>query len=244
VDTNGPEDGARMTHNPRKLVGFFALLLGIWIVTYWLWAPAPPAITFGESSTGPDSPRPPALTRVVSEPVAPPAPSPAVAGARTPQPQTEIPTRQVMEKPQFREYTVQRGDTSFEAIAARREVYGDKKLGGAIAGANPLVSPHKLIAGRTVLRIPLDPSNIQGKVVTIKSPPVEPPTKPVPPAEDEFYTVQPGDTLSGIAKARYGRSALWELILEANSDQLTDPAKIKAGMRLRMPPAPAPANTR
>jgi nucleoid-associated protein YgaU len=42
------------------------------------------------------------------------------------------------------------------------------------------------------------------------------------------YTVQAGDTLSGIAKKHLG-------VFNANRDQLTDPDKIKPGQVLKMP---------
>ena len=66
--------------------------------------------------------------------------------------------------------------------------------------------------------------------------PVEPPP---PPPEAETYTVQPGDTLSRIALHFYGQSSLWTLIFEANRDILDDPARIRPGMVLKIPPKPA-----
>jgi nucleoid-associated protein YgaU len=56
---------------------------------------------------------------------------------------------------------------------------------------------------------------------------------------ERTYTVQAGDTLSSIAKLVYGRSGLWTLIFEANRDLLSDPAKIRPGQVLRIPPQPA-----
>ena len=47
--------------------------------------------------------------------------------------------------------------------------------------------------------------------------------------------VQPGDTLSKIAKQIYGDFRLWTLIYEANRDQLTSPSLIRVGMELRIP---------
>ena len=49
------------------------------------------------------------------------------------------------------------------------------------------------------------------------------------------YTVQPGDTLSKIAKAQLGSAQDYNRIFEANRDQLTDPDQIKPGQVLRMP---------
>jgi LysM repeat protein len=49
------------------------------------------------------------------------------------------------------------------------------------------------------------------------------------------YTVKPGDTLSGIAKAQLGNASAYTKIFEANRDQLSDPDKIKPGQVLKLP---------
>ena len=49
------------------------------------------------------------------------------------------------------------------------------------------------------------------------------------------YTVQPGDTLSGIAKAHLGDGNAYMKIFDANRDQLSDPDKIKPGQVLKLP---------
>jgi nucleoid-associated protein YgaU len=49
------------------------------------------------------------------------------------------------------------------------------------------------------------------------------------------YTVQPGDTLSGIAKKHLGDGNAYMKIFDANRDQLSDPDKIKPGQVLKMP---------
>jgi len=56
-----------------------------------------------------------------------------------------------------------------------------------------------------------------------------------PPAPSKTYTVQPGDTLSKIAKANLGNASDYVKIFEANRDQLSDPDKIKPGQILRIP---------
>jgi N-acetyl-anhydromuramyl-L-alanine amidase AmpD len=53
------------------------------------------------------------------------------------------------------------------------------------------------------------------------------------------YTVQPGDTLSLIAKQLYGRASLWPTIFEANRDILSDPGRLHAGQVLKIPPKQA-----
>jgi nucleoid-associated protein YgaU len=49
------------------------------------------------------------------------------------------------------------------------------------------------------------------------------------------YTVEPGDTLSKIAKAHLGDGNAYMKIFEANRDQLSDPNLIKPGQVLRLP---------
>lgn len=55
-------------------------------------------------------------------------------------------------------------------------------------------------------------------------------------AGGEFYTVQKGDTLSGIAQAHYGDAMKYPTIFEANRPMLKDPDKIYPGRKLRLPP--------
>jgi nucleoid-associated protein YgaU len=59
-----------------------------------------------------------------------------------------------------------------------------------------------------------------------------------PPEEPRTYTVQPGDTLSSIAKQVYGASSLWRIIFEANRNILSDPGRIRPGQVLIIPPKP------
>lgn len=56
-------------------------------------------------------------------------------------------------------------------------------------------------------------------------------------ASARTYTVKSGDTLSKIAKEHLGDANSYNLIFEANKDQLTDPDKIKPGQVLKIPAA-------
>jgi nucleoid-associated protein YgaU len=56
-----------------------------------------------------------------------------------------------------------------------------------------------------------------------------------PAEEPQVYVVQPGDSLSKIAKAVYGDANRWKEIFEANKEQLTDPNLIRPGQELRIP---------
>ena len=49
------------------------------------------------------------------------------------------------------------------------------------------------------------------------------------------YTVQPGDTLSKLAKQFLGNAGDYMKIFNANKDQLSDPNLIKVGQVLKIP---------
>ncbi|MEM9303827.1 MAG: LysM and BON domain-containing protein [Pseudomonadota bacterium] len=54
--------------------------------------------------------------------------------------------------------------------------------------------------------------------------------------QSDTYTVQSGDTLSGIAKKVYGNASKYMQIFEANTPMLKDPNRIYPGQVLRIPP--------
>jgi nucleoid-associated protein YgaU len=54
-------------------------------------------------------------------------------------------------------------------------------------------------------------------------------------ADGRTYKVQPGDTLSKIAKEFYGDANKYQRIFEANRDKLENPDKIRAGQELTIP---------
>ena len=56
--------------------------------------------------------------------------------------------------------------------------------------------------------------------------------EPPPPT---FYTIEKGDSLSKIAKEKYGDAGLWKKLFEANREVIEDPDKIYPGQRIRIP---------
>ncbi len=60
---------------------------------------------------------------------------------------------------------------------------------------------------------------------------------PAEKAAAQTYTVQPGDSLSKIAKHFYGDAGAYMKIFQANTDRLSDPNKIQAGQELIIPAA-------
>jgi lysozyme len=111
-------------------------------------------------------------------------------------------------------YTVRPGDT-LSAIGAQ---FG--------------VDWHAIYAANKGLIGP-DPNRIQaGWVLTIPAGGSAPAPAPAP--AQRTYTVQPGDTLSGIA-AQQGVAGGWQAIFDANRDVLSDPNQIYPGQVLRLP---------
>lgn len=53
--------------------------------------------------------------------------------------------------------------------------------------------------------------------------------------EARSYIVQPGDSLSKIAKKFYGNANEWRKIFEANKDRISNPDMIQPGWALKIP---------
>jgi nucleoid-associated protein YgaU len=49
------------------------------------------------------------------------------------------------------------------------------------------------------------------------------------------YTIQPGDSLSKIARKYYGNPADWQKIYQANKDKIKDPNMIYPGQKIIIP---------
>ena len=85
------------------------------------------------------------------------------------------------------------------------------------------------------------PDQIQDETIEIQKVIVDSapePAKEIPaPPTSEFqtYKIQKGDTLWSIARKFYGSGKEWRKIYEANQDSISNPAKIKTGMEIRIP---------
>ncbi|HEX8547903.1 MAG TPA: LysM peptidoglycan-binding domain-containing protein [Cytophagaceae bacterium] len=53
--------------------------------------------------------------------------------------------------------------------------------------------------------------------------------------QQEIYEVKKGDSLSKVALQYYGDMKQWPKIFEANKNQISDPNKIKVGLKLIIP---------
>jgi polar amino acid transport system substrate-binding protein len=99
------------------------------------------------------------------------------------------------------------------------------------------VSPHPLgEADAAVAGAPAPAAGAADQTASVTSDAVEPGAGAG--ANFEAYVVQPGDTLSRIARQFYGdaRAASWQRIYEANRDVIgDDPGRLRVGMRLQIP---------
>lgn len=224
-----------MDHQGGRIAAGLACLVVVWVIVYWLWTPTEPRISFGDSSLVPpprqaDAPgvRPAMPSAVVD---APPRPSvdPALqaqgtAATAPPAAASTRPTQGVI-PPQFEEYTVREGDT-FASIAQR--FLGSRARADLIARANPLVDPTRIRAGR-VIRIPKDPSNIQGRPIESQTP------QAATDAAVRRHTVARGDTLTSISRRYYGSIRHTDRILRANRSVLSRPEDLRPGQVLVIP---------
>ncbi len=86
---------------------------------------------------------------------------------------------------------------------------------------------------------PQPPAAPESQTVTASAAPApapESPTETQPADESQFYTIQKGDTLSGIAKKFYGSANKYMYIFEENTGVIENPDKIYPGQTIRIPP--------
>ena len=230
-----------MTDSTSRLVGVFCVLVAVWVVVYWWWDPArdPVRVSFAAEPTDLRPVHIDAAPETAPPPIVHPAPR--TEPRATPEPQTRLPARPMpnpeprpvdplvgVVPPAFEDYTIRPGDT-YAAIAQAR--YGDERYWESIARANPLKDPRRIRPGE-VIRLPVDPSNVQGRRVGDTP-------DPAPPRQQLDYVVKPGDTLGQISESFYGSARYAELIFEANRESLRDADDIRVGQTLRIPPPPA-----
>jgi nucleoid-associated protein YgaU len=233
-----------------RILGVVVVIALGWVGVYWWMSPSQPKISFDGSGPGaamakapaPQQREKPVMVDVKRSPLvkqggqgAPTSPLPPKTDARQSRTKQDLSppvTGPVVEPPRFNSYTVRDGDT-IESIATME--LGSAKLADAIRRANPLKDMTRLKTG-DVIRIPVDPTNIQGK----PSPSAPAPTPPAGQTEVAVeYTVKAGDSLSKIAKEQYGNTSYKDLIFQANRDRLKTENSLREGQKLRLPPKPA-----
>jgi nucleoid-associated protein YgaU len=150
--------------------------------------------------------------------------------------------------PTGEEYVIKDGDT-LDKIAQKHKTTASK-----IVEANPGLKPTALQPGKKLLL----PGKAEKPVVEKKDEAVvKPETAPTPQAPTpapapkpsdmkvvdgkKVYTVQAGDTLSGISVKVYNTSRHYQKIYEANKDAIEDPNTLQVGLNLVMPELPVKA---
>lgn len=226
-----------MAHESSQRVLLSMMLLAVlWIGVYWGWGPSEgvPSVTFDRPVGG-------GAAAVVDERGAgdvvaerPVLREPGGAGGDEDVGGGESSGPLRVEPPRFREHTVRAGET-LESIA--RRAYGEGRYWRAIAQANPLMDAERIDAG-DVIRLPIDPDNVQGVLVDAAGDRAEP--APAAPPEFVEYLVKSGDTLSEIALSYYGSMRYADLIYEANGDVMRSRDDLRLGATLRLPAKPNP----
>ncbi len=230
----------------RVFFGLCMLVL-VWIGVYWMWQPTheqEPTITFDRLPGGEVDSQP----RAMDEDEAQAADFSVVSGrgpggdAVDDEPVSEPINESVVEPivapvlipPEFTEHVVEPGEL-MQTIAKR--YYGSIDEWAVIAKANPGVDPQKLKPGM-VLRIPVDRTNIQGKLVGVETHPGV--IRSHTPSDSKVieYMVQSGDSLSVISQRIYGSSRYARFIYESNRDILRSMDSISIGQVLKLPPLP------
>lgn len=174
----------------------------------------------------------PAATLVQTYPPPKPLPSeeppPSPAG-EAPLPEPPSPPNEPAPEPSepatSAQYTVREGDALWDIVKAH---YGrvSPSLVRKVATHNRLADENDIHPG-DVLKLPPEQAIRQEE------------PEPSAPAQ-EWYTVQPGETLITIAEKIYGDENEWERLLLANRKLLRDNQRnLKAGMRIRVPKPPS-----
>jgi nucleoid-associated protein YgaU len=223
----------------RRAAAAAIVLVVVWIATYWLW-PSPgeggPRVSIDDPQSAVVVGEPERSVNITPEPRESDLASPVIDPIREPREVEADPDEASdlrVEPPQFREYTVRRGD---QIMTISQRVYGETRHWQAIAKANPSVDPQRLRAGQT-LRIPVDPENVQGVVVGGESETPKPAQEPE--AGVVEHIVQRNDSLWKIAASFYGDGTKWTIIRDANRDLVgAEGQKLRPGMTLVIPPAP------
>ena len=104
-------------------------------------------------------------------------------------------------------------------------------IGGAVAASPAATAPHVVRAHLDDAALPTSPDHVASTEAAAAHA-----------TAGRTYTVQAGNTLSGITQRFYGKDADWRSLYAANQSKISDPNVIYVGEELRLPrhlPAPA-----
>jgi LysM repeat protein len=114
-------------------------------------------------------------------------------------------------------------------------------IGGAVAASPAATAPHVVRAHLDDAALPAAPAHTASTEAAGARAATTRPAKTEASAR-HTYTVQAGNTLSGITQRFYGKDANWRSLYAANESTVSDPNVIYVGEELRLPrhlPAPA-----
>jgi len=193
-----------------------SLATGLVAVAFFLLLtrPQPPQVSLPEK-TAPEELTPIAVQQPVTPPVAPAPASPATTPSETPPEEKPTPPEPVP-------IAAQQTAISQEAPAPALSVLTLPETPPVPATPPPNEQPQSPPA-------PLLPS--ENLATTGTQPLADEATKQHRP---DFYTVQPGDSLSLIAVRRFCHEPSWQKIYQLNRDQIADPRRVLPGMALRL----------
>ncbi|MBN1991375.1 MAG: LysM peptidoglycan-binding domain-containing protein [Anaerolineae bacterium] len=131
-----------------------------------------------------------------------------------------------------------RGRWKYVTVVGNKAEVSDSQLARLRSGGAALVQ--RISGDPSAVRAALDELVAKEVRFLTAAPdePGQPGPEPSPEEQWRTYTIQPGDTLSFVAKQMYGQANLWRIIFEANRDILTDPGRIQPGQVLKIPPKP------
>lgn len=132
-------------------------------------------------------------------------------------------------------YTVKTGDT-LSRIASRQYGSSAKRVIDAIFDANraTMSSPNDLRSGATIDLPAIDGLEPGDGQVTRGNPPQKTEVVENQP-QYRWYQIRKGDRYSTIAQKQLGSAGRWKELAELNRDIFPDPAKIRFGVRIRIP---------
>jgi nucleoid-associated protein YgaU len=144
----------------------------------------------------------------------------------------------------MKEYTAEPGD-SLSKIAQKFLGSGGKAARDSIVKANPSLqdNPDLIVAGRTykipaaIASAPAQQPQPQSREI-VSVPPAQPAGARTASSAENWYTVQPGDTLWKIATEQLGTPSAVNAIKELNKETLRGGDTITANMKLRLPGKP------
>ena len=143
--------------------------------------------------------------------------------------------------PKVVEFEIHPGGSVWKLIKREYAVTGGRvaELSDEIEALNPNVDLNHVVPGQKI-RCP-NPALGAGKpVVSSKAPTPRVDAQPLvrqPDAEGfRLYTVQPGETLSMIAREQVGKSMTWQSLYEMNTSNIDDPDHLSPGITIKLPP--------